>query len=93
MPITLYPQDKELELSLLQSTVHDLRQQLEDSEKSRSQLRQTLVELEQGRQSVDALEAVLREKEREIVKLKAAEKHKVMHLLLVFDCALTCSCC
>ncbi len=71
------PQDKELELSVLQSTVHDLRQQLDDSEHSRRQLRHTLGELEQGRQPVDALEAALREREKELAKLRATEKQKV----------------
>ncbi len=70
-------QDKELELSLLQSAVHDLRQQLDESERSRSQLRETLGELEKGRQSMDTIEAALRGRDGEIAKLRATEKQKV----------------
>ena len=62
--IIIIPQDKELEWNLLQSTVHDLRQQLDESEHSRSQLGRTLEELEQDRQSVDDLEAALKERNR-----------------------------
>lgn len=69
-----------LSTALTKTVLASFAFQLEESEKSRLQLRETLREVESSRspqQEVETLEASLREREKELARSKAAEKERV----------------
>ena len=68
---------------VINSSIVDFHQQLEDAEKSSRTLKETLEEVEGSvsdrgyQQSLEMMEAALRAKDREITSMKTAEKARV----------------